>query len=210
MDLTGAQIKAALEQQWQPAGAARPFLRLGASEGFTYTYDPGKAAGVADHRTMWLDGTPIDLAATYSVTVNSFLAAGGDNFSAFAGGTGKQDTGKTDLQAHGRLHGRVRRLPTPLPVDYSQRAVSVVFPPGAPASYAPGGSVGVRPVVARHDGTGDTKDASVAVSLDGDGAGDLPGRPHGSRTEIFDESGKASVSVTLPAQDTGRAAGAGR
>ena len=39
MDLTGAQIKQTLEQQWQPAGAARPFLRLGASAGFTYTYD---------------------------------------------------------------------------------------------------------------------------------------------------------------------------
>ena len=45
MKLTGAQIKAALEQQWQPAGAARPFLRLGISEGFTYTYDPTAAAG---------------------------------------------------------------------------------------------------------------------------------------------------------------------
>ena len=40
MELTGAQIKQALEQQWQPAGASRPFLRLGISEGFTYTYDP--------------------------------------------------------------------------------------------------------------------------------------------------------------------------
>ena len=48
---------------------------------------------------MWLDGTPIGLATTYSVTVNSFLASGGDNFTALAGGTNKQDTGKTDLQA---------------------------------------------------------------------------------------------------------------
>ena len=40
MQLTGASIEDALEQQWQPAGASRPFLRLGASEGFTYTYDP--------------------------------------------------------------------------------------------------------------------------------------------------------------------------
>ncbi len=40
MNLTGAQIKAALEQQWQPTGASRPFLKLGISKGFTYTYDP--------------------------------------------------------------------------------------------------------------------------------------------------------------------------
>ena len=42
MDLTGAQIRAVLEQQWQrDAGGnvpSRPFLRLGTSKGFTYTY----------------------------------------------------------------------------------------------------------------------------------------------------------------------------
>ncbi len=38
MDLTGAQIESVLEQQWQPAVASRPFLKLGISEGFTYTY----------------------------------------------------------------------------------------------------------------------------------------------------------------------------
>ena len=41
----------------------------------------------------------IDPAASYSVTVNSFLAAGGDNFGVFAQGTNKKDTGQTDLQA---------------------------------------------------------------------------------------------------------------
>ena len=46
--LTGAQIKAALEQQWQPAGSSRPFLRLGTSKGFTYTYDPAAPSGSPD------------------------------------------------------------------------------------------------------------------------------------------------------------------
>ena len=36
---------------------------------------------------------------SYSVTVNSFLAAGGDNFREFANGTNKRDTGQIDLQA---------------------------------------------------------------------------------------------------------------
>ncbi len=40
--LTGAQIETVLEQQWQrtPTGnvPSRPFLRLGVSKGFTYTY----------------------------------------------------------------------------------------------------------------------------------------------------------------------------
>ena len=38
MDLTGAQIKPVLEQQWQRTReASRPFLKLGVSEGFEYT-----------------------------------------------------------------------------------------------------------------------------------------------------------------------------
>ncbi len=38
--MTGQQIKDALEQQWQPDGLERPFLKLGVSDGFAYTYDP--------------------------------------------------------------------------------------------------------------------------------------------------------------------------
>ena len=99
MDLTGAQIKTVLEQQWQPTAApSRPFLKLGISKGFTYTFDDSKAEG---------RGSPgcgstarrSTRRPSYSVTVNSFLASGGDNFLELNNGTGKQDTGKTDLQA---------------------------------------------------------------------------------------------------------------
>ena len=37
--------------------------------------------------------------ATYSVTVNSFLSTGGDNFGEFKNGTDRKDTSKTDLRA---------------------------------------------------------------------------------------------------------------
>ena len=50
MDLTGAQIKATLEQQWQPAGCRRVrSCGSGVSKGFTYTYDAGQAGGLPDH-----------------------------------------------------------------------------------------------------------------------------------------------------------------
>ena len=98
MDLTGAQIKATLEQQWQPPAASRPFLRLGASKGFTYTYDATRPQAPGSRR-CGSTGRRSSSGATYSVTVNSFLATGGDNFTALAGGTNKQDTGMTDLQA---------------------------------------------------------------------------------------------------------------
>ena len=81
MELTGAQIKTALEQQWQPAGPPGRSCGSASPKGFTYTYDPAAAAG-SRITQMWLNGAAIDPAATYSVTVNSFLASGGDNFGA--------------------------------------------------------------------------------------------------------------------------------
>ena len=85
MDLTGAQIKPVLEQQWQPAGASRPFLRLGVSEGFTYTYDP-TTEKVLDIR---LNGKSIADTTSVKIALNSFLASGGDNFTGFLAGTDK-------------------------------------------------------------------------------------------------------------------------
>ncbi|CAN5524746.1 hypothetical protein BH10ACT1_BH10ACT1_07230 [soil metagenome] len=93
---TGAQIKEVLEQQWQPAGAARPKLALGISKGFTFSYDP--AAAVGSHITaMALGGVAIDPAGTYRVTMNSFLAAGGDNFTTLGLGTNRTTPGDNDL-----------------------------------------------------------------------------------------------------------------
>ena len=152
MDLTGAQIKATLEQQWQPAGASRPFLRLGRLEGLHLHLRPGRSAGgLRGSRGCGSTATPIDLATTYSVTVNSFLASGGDNFTALAGGTGKQDTGMTDLQAmvdymaeFANIGAGDRRCP----VDYASARSGVRFPAGAPASYAAGRPRDLRPDLA--------------------------------------------------------------
>ena len=72
---------------------------------------------------MWLDGvTDRPGGQSYSVTVNSFLASGGDNFGAFANGTNKRDTGQTDLQAHGRLHGGPGS-DNPATPDWKQHAI---------------------------------------------------------------------------------------
>ena len=99
LELTAAQIKQVLEEQWQPAGASRPFLKLGINKEFTYTYDP--TAATNQHITeMWLNGTKLDTASPtkYLIGANSFLASGGDNFFTLAQGTNKADSGKIDLE----------------------------------------------------------------------------------------------------------------
>ncbi|GGB26972.1 hypothetical protein GCM10011492_16580 [Flexivirga endophytica] len=195
MTLTGAQIKKVLEQQWQPAGASRPFLRLGISQGFTYTYDPAGAAGDRI-RQMWLNGEPITDSATYSVTVNSFLATGGDNFAELANGANKKDTGQTDLQ--GMVdYMAAKAADSALPVDNSQRSVGVHFPDGAPAAYQAGGTVAFD-LSSLSMSTGTAKDSSVTVKLGDTSLGSFP-VDNTVGTVKDDETGKASVSVTLPA-----------
>ncbi|MEV0157823.1 ExeM/NucH family extracellular endonuclease [Micromonospora sp. NPDC050686] len=93
---TGAQIKQALEEQWQPAGASRPVLWLGVSKGFSYTYNPDAPKG-SRITSIKLNGMALDPSGSYRVTVNSFLAAGGDNFAALGQGTNPATTGDNDL-----------------------------------------------------------------------------------------------------------------
>lgn len=92
MDMTGDQIRQALEQQYQPVPArgSRPMLALAVSEGFSYTWDalaPQGSRVVAG--SMKLNGVPLDMAATYRVGTLNFLADGGDLFTAFKLGTNR-------------------------------------------------------------------------------------------------------------------------
>ncbi len=83
MPMTGAQIVSVLEEQCQPAGSSRPILHLGVSAGFTYDLATTVVAGTCvtvSITNVQLNGVALDPAATYMVTVNSFLADGGDHF----------------------------------------------------------------------------------------------------------------------------------
>ncbi len=100
--MTGAQIVSVLEQQCQPIGSSRPFLHLGVSAGFTYDLQTTIAAGNCTAVTIsnvQLNGVPLDLGAAYQVTVNNFLADGGDNFTTFGAVTSPRLDGGNDLLA---------------------------------------------------------------------------------------------------------------
>jgi len=108
---TGAQLKAALEQQFKTIdGAGRITSLLIPSAGFRFRYDLGRPDG-GRITSMELDGKPIDLAATYRVTVNNFLSSGGDGFSAFASGTDAVDGG-LDLDAMEAWLAKGQPVPT--------------------------------------------------------------------------------------------------
>jgi 5'-nucleotidase len=88
LTLTGAAIKEMLEQQW--LDPKRPRI-LQVSKGFAYAWDASKPYGthvIADGMT--LNGVPIEPDKTYRVTVNNYLALGGDGFTAIKSGTAPQ------------------------------------------------------------------------------------------------------------------------
>jgi 5'-nucleotidase len=100
--LTGQQLYALLEQQWstaQPAGGRI----LQVSKGFEYKHafipnvSPRGGSYVCPG-SVKIDGIPVDPAAPYRVTMNSFLATGGDNLTVFNAGT-DQLGGDVDLDA---------------------------------------------------------------------------------------------------------------
>ena len=90
--MTGAQIYRLLEQQWSSGTNATSRRILQVSAGFTYTYD-GAGINTLPARTnrvvpgsVKINGVAVDPDASYRVTMNSFLADGGDNFTVFREG----------------------------------------------------------------------------------------------------------------------------
>jgi 5'-nucleotidase len=117
MDLTGQQIDLLLEQQW----LNQAFPRILKISGLSYTWDASRPIG--DRVVTILDAAnnPLDPAATYRVTVNSFMASGGDNFGVLPLGTNRV-VGPVDLDAlveyigtlaqpfTAQIEGRINRL----------------------------------------------------------------------------------------------------
>jgi 5'-nucleotidase len=99
MDLSGAQLRTLIEQQWLRPPAS-PVSMLQISQGFSYRWDMERAPGQrVVPGSMMLNGVPIDAAKTYRIAANNFLAEGGDNFLVFREAANKLDTQIRDLDA---------------------------------------------------------------------------------------------------------------
>jgi 5'-nucleotidase len=97
LTLTGAQIDRVLEQQWDGQGTSPKVLQV--SNGLTYTWSAsGPLGSRVDPATIKINGVAVDPAGSYRVTVNSFLADGGDGFTELKNGTARLG-GAVDLDA---------------------------------------------------------------------------------------------------------------
>ncbi|GCL62696.1 bifunctional metallophosphatase/5'-nucleotidase [Pseudaquabacterium pictum] len=87
LTLTGAQIKTMLETQFANCLGQTSFDRiLQVSAGFSYTWTAANACG-SKVSQIAIGGMPVNPTSSYRVTVNSFLADGGDAFAVLAQGT---------------------------------------------------------------------------------------------------------------------------
>ncbi len=116
LDLTGAQLQALLEQQFQVGRTLYPSATLRYevdAEGTTAAAgaDPATGTRVLD-ASVTVAGDPVVATSTYRITVNNFLAGGGDGFSVLTSGTGVV-TGAVDLDALNTYLGAASPLAAP-------------------------------------------------------------------------------------------------
>jgi 5'-nucleotidase len=88
--MTGDAIRRVLEQQAAAGRILQP-------AGITYSYSQSAPAGSKVSNVV-IGGQPLNLTASYRITVNNFLAGGGDGFTVFTEGTNKVNQG-VDLDA---------------------------------------------------------------------------------------------------------------
>jgi 5'-nucleotidase len=87
--MTGDMIRRLLQQQFLNCGGTAPaagrFLQI--SSTFSYESDPAATACEDKIGQMWVNGVLVNPTDSFRVTMNNFLAAGGDGFTVFNEGT---------------------------------------------------------------------------------------------------------------------------
>ena len=76
MTLTGNEVLLLLEQQWSVSGLRR--LQVSKGSGFAWNPDQPEGARIVRDSVV-INGQPLQAAREYRVTVNNYLAEGGDN-----------------------------------------------------------------------------------------------------------------------------------
>jgi 5'-nucleotidase len=112
MKLTGTQILAALEEQWQEPVPPGNLL----VSGLEYTYNPSKPAG-SRVINVNIHGVPLNPNKTYSVSTDSFLLSGSSGYTTFGDGLNITE-GYDNIDA---LVSYVESLPQPVNVTVDGR-----------------------------------------------------------------------------------------
>ena len=102
LDLTGAELQCLLEQQFAVGRTLYPSATVSYAvdtAGTTASADDPCSGSRVDDSSVTILGTAVDPAATYRITVNNFLAGGGDGFTVLRDYGENAVTGPIDLDA---------------------------------------------------------------------------------------------------------------
>jgi 5'-nucleotidase len=120
--ITGAMIRSLLEQQFPGCGGQTTQRILQISDGFSYQRILSGSTCAGRIGTMSLNGVPIAPGDSFRVTMNSFLATGGDGFTVFNQGTNPLG-GDVDIDA--LVDYFASKEPAGIPTPPVNRIVSV-------------------------------------------------------------------------------------
>ncbi len=187
--VTGAQLRELLEQQWPAADApaGRGYLQLGLSSNVAYTYDEARPAGQRV-TSATLDGYDVSTAAEIEVrSTRALVVDGADGFTVLTQGNRPGGARTTSQEA---LVAALAAARVPVEPDVRERALGLT---GLPERPAPGQHLvlGVSGLNLRSLGA--PLNTTVDVLLDDDVlASDVP------LTLGDDARGSADVGVVLP------------
>ena len=99
MDMSGAQLRELLEQQWREGSEpTRSMLQI--SDTLRYSWDSTRPRGQrVVPGSIMVEGVPLDESKVYRIAANNFLSEGGDNLPMFRQATNKVDTAIRDVDA---------------------------------------------------------------------------------------------------------------
>ncbi|MEO6881771.1 MAG: ExeM/NucH family extracellular endonuclease [Mycobacteriaceae bacterium] len=194
LTLTGDQLKTVLEQQDQPTGSSRPYLALGLSDNVTYTYDRTQAVG-SGITSIAVNGKAVQPGDSFRVATNSFLAAGGDNFTELARGTNQKDTGLIDLD----VFTDAIKNGSPVAPSFAKSGVSVTGLDTAEKAPKAGSTITFDVSDLGLTSLGSPEVTSVRAAIGSAVLGSFPVTPStGTPGSGNTQTGTAAVSVTIP------------
>lgn len=116
MTVTGDQIRTLLNQQFQ---APPSYNKIMAISGLKYTWSDNKPYGSKVLDIYLENGTPLDPTAEYTITVNNFMADGGDGFAVLKSGKNRV-TNVVDLDGFVQYF---KSLPQPVAAQIEDRII---------------------------------------------------------------------------------------
>jgi len=157
IELTGAQLKQFLEEQWWADASGNPlntFRNTGVSSNVTYTVNTDVptappctlqicswTAPESHITSVFINGAPLVADKVYKIVTLSFLTAGSDNYWVMKQGTNPTDTGLLDRDAWigylAKLSNLAGTTPTPIVPSFARPSVVVSNLSPAPAPMGP-------------------------------------------------------------------------